>query len=228
MRTRFDEQMEELHVELIKMGSLCEDAIALSANLLVECSKDYDDKQAEIQKEVMNELRTKISNLEEEIDSKEYEIETLCMRLLLQQQPVARDLRNISSALKMISDMERIGDQAADIAELAKKGLGHYADSMIHIDDMAKATVKMVTGSVDAFVKTDLVLARKVMQDDDEVDALFEKVKTELMNLIYEKKIDAKESLNLLMAAKYFERIGDHAVNVAEWVEYSITGERKK
>lgn len=150
------------------------------------------------------------------------------MRLLLQQQPVARDLRNISSALKMISDMERIGDQAADIADLASKGLGHYSESMIHIDDMAKATVKMVTGSVDAFVKNDLVLAKKVMKDDDEVDDLFEKVKTELIDLIYEKKLDAKESLNLLMAAKYFERIGDHAVNVAEWVEYSITGERKK
>ncbi len=228
MRTRFDEQMEELHVELIKMGSLCEEAIALSANVLVECSKEYDGEQEKIQEEAIEALRKKISNLEEEIDSKEYEIETLCMRLLLQQQPVARDLRNISSALKMISDMERIGDQAADIADLASKGLGHYSESMIHIDDMAKATVKMVTGSVDAFVKNDLVLAKKVMKDDDEVDDLFEKVKTELIDLIYEKKLDAKESLNLLMAAKYFERIGDHAVNVAEWVEYSITGERKK
>lgn len=228
MRTRFDEQMEELHVELIKMGSLCEEAIALSVQVLLECSKEQNEEDEEVMQETIDDLRGKVSNLEEEIDSKEYEIETLCMRLLLQQQPVARDLRNISSALKMISDMERIGDQAADIADLTSKGLGHYSQSMIHIDDMAKATVKMVTGSVDAFVKNDLALAKKVIKSDDEVDSLFEKVKTELMDLIYDKQIDAKESLNLLMAAKYFERIGDHAVNIAEWVEYSITGERKK
>ena len=227
MRTRFDEQMEELHVELIKMGSLCEEAIALSAQILNECSRE-EEVDEEVREEAIQTVRNKISNLEEEIDSKEYEIETLCMRLLLQQQPVARDLRNISSALKMISDMERIGDQASDIADLTTQGLGYYSQSMIHIDDMAKATVRMVTGSVDAFVKNDLTLAKKVIKSDDEVDNLFEKVKTELMDLIYEKKIDARESLNLLMAAKYFERIGDHAVNVAEWVEYSITGERKK
>ena len=139
MRTRFDEQMEELHVELIKMGSLCEEAIALSVQVLLECSKEQNEEDEEVMQETIADLRGKVSNLEEEIDSKEYEIETLCMRLLLQQQPVARDLRNISSALKMISDMERIGDQAADIADLTSKGLGHYSQSMIHIDDMAKA-----------------------------------------------------------------------------------------
>ena len=219
MRTRFDEQMEQLHVELIKMGSLCEEAISLSVEALQK-SEDEDDK--------VKEIREKVAQLEEKIDAKEYEIETICYRLLLQQQPVATDLRNISAALKMISDMERIGDQASDIADLTSKGVHGYPKSMIHINDMAKATVKMVTGSVDAYVKNDLELAHKVIKSDDEVDELFEKVKKEIMELISDTKLDAKESLNLLMAAKYFERIGDHAVNVAEWVEYSITGERKK
>ena len=219
MRARFDEQMEQLHVELIRMGSLCEEAISLS----VEALQKGDDEE-----EKVTEIRERVATLEEKIDSKEYEIETICYRLLLQQQPVATDLRNISAALKMISDMERIGDQASDIADLTNKGVHGYSQGMIHIYDMAKATVKMVTGSVDAYVKSDLELARYVMRSDDEVDTLFEKVKKEIMELIVDKTIDAKESLNLLMAAKYFERIGDHAVNIAEWVEYSITGERKK
>lgn len=223
MRTRFDEQMEQLHVELIKMGSLCEEAIKVSVRGLRAASKEKGEDE-----ETMEECRNKVFELEEQIDAKEYEIETLCYRLLLQQQPVARDLRTISSALKMISDMERIGDQAADVADLTEEGIQGYSGSMVHIDDMAKATVKMVTGSVDAFVKNDLELARNVMASDDEVDRLFERVKEELMDLIYDKKIDAKNSLNLLMAAKYLERIGDHAVNVAEWVEYSITGERNR
>lgn len=231
MRTRFDEQMEQLQVELIKMGSLCEEAIALSAKALMENDLQKPTKKTEDRQEFPNQIQimvNKIFNLEEEIDTKEYEIETLCMRLLLQQQPVASDLRNISAAMKMISDMERIGDQAADIAELTKYIYDGHSQSLIHIGDMAKATVNMVTDSVDAFVKTDLNMARKVMKDDDFVDDLFDKVKDELVLLIYKKEINAKDSLHLLMAAKYFERIGDHAVNVAEWVEYSITGVRRK
>ncbi len=209
MRTQFDRQLETLHVELIKMGSLCEEGISLASKMLLEDESS---------------LAGKIRAVETEIDRKEREIEDICMRLLLQQQPVARDLRMISAALKMISDMERIGDQAADIAELAPYIVGSSSQSKVHIGDMARATVGMVTDSVEAFVKNDQALARQVMEDDNVVDALFMQVKNELMELIYQKDIDAKASMDLLMAAKYFERIGDHAVNIAEWVEYSITG----
>ena len=146
------------------------------------------------------------------------------MKLLLQQQPVARDLRNISAALKMISDMERIGDQASDIVENARYIQDNTYESNLHIRDMAEATMKMVTDSIDSFVKRDLELARKTMKEDDVVDELFNKVKTELIGLIGEDSSKGEMCLDLLMIAKYFERIGDHATNIAEWVEYSITG----
>ncbi len=209
MRTKFDEQLEQLHVELIKMGSLCEEAISLSAEILDGLSK------REIEK---------VGSLEHEIDQMERDIETRCIRLLLQQQPVAKDLRAISAALKMISDLERIGDQAADIAELSPYVTDIASQSKTQIKEMAKAAVSMVTESVEAFVKSDLKLAEQVMQKDDEVDQYFIQIKEELLELIYQKEVDAKAILDLLMVAKYFERIGDHAVNVAEWVEYSITG----
>ena len=146
------------------------------------------------------------------------------MKLLLQQQPVARDLRVISSALKMISDMERIGDQASDIAEIAKFIKNSNVQSRVHISDMAEAAIKMVTDSVDSFVKKDLSLARAVMEYDDKVDNLFDCVKDELVRLISEDRANGEFCIDLLMIAKYLERIGDHAVNIAEWVEYSITG----
>lgn len=212
MATRFQRQLEELHVEIITMGSLCEKAISLSAKAI--------QGNGEI-------LAHQVFDTDKEIDEKEREIETLCMRLLLHQQPVAKDLREISAALKMISDMERIGDQAADIAELSRYVDIKKLDSSIEITEMASNTVKMVTESVDAFVKADLNLCRKVINDDDLVDRAFDEMKEKLVELIYEKKIDAKDSLDLLMTAKYFERIGDHAVNIAEWVEYSITGKHR-
>lgn len=165
-----------------------------------------------------------MGSLEHEIDQMERDIETRCIRLLLQQQPVAKDLRAISAALKMISDLERIGDQAADIAELSPYVTDIASQSKTQIKEMAKAAVSMVTESVEAFVKSDLKLAEQVMQKDDEVDQYFIQIKEELLELIYQKEVDAKAILDLLMVAKYFERIGDHAVNVAEWVEYSITG----
>lgn len=206
MATRFERQLEELHVQIITMGSLCEKVIALSAKAIQgeDCARE-------------------VFETDREIDGLEREIEAICMRLLLHQQPVARDLREISAALKMISDMERIGDQAADIADLSK-----FIDrSVVEIPDeiarMAKKTVHMVTESIDAFVKADLVLCRKVIDDDDLVDELFNQTKNKLADLIY-KNMDAKAGLDLLMTAKYMERIGDHAVNIAEWVEYSITG----
>lgn len=212
MATRFQRQLEELHVEMITMGSLCEKAISLSSKAI--------QGNGEI-------LARQVFETDKEIDEKEREIETLCMRLLLHQQPVAKDLREISAALKMISDMERIGDQAADIAELSRYVDINKLSNAIDIAEMSENTVRMVTESVDAFVKADLNLCRKVINDDDLVDCAFDQVKEKLVELIYEKKIDAKDSLDLLMTAKYFERIGDHAVNIAEWVEYSITGEHR-
>ena len=208
MRNKFDEQLEKLHVELIQMGAACEDAISAAAEALLK----GDTALADVAEEA-----------EKDIDQREREVENLCLKLLLQQQPVARDLREISAALKMISDLERIGDQAADIAELTR--YIHLTDglSRLHIGDMARAVIAMVTDSVDSFVKGDLALARAVRAADDQVDALFEQVKRELIDLI---AADAagEVGLDILMVAKYLERIGDHATNVAEWVEYSLTG----
>ncbi|PWL53299.1 MAG: phosphate transport system regulatory protein PhoU [Clostridiales bacterium] len=212
MRIRFEEQLRRLNVELITMGALCEDAISAAIKGLLA-----DDEP----------LLQKVFAADHDIDRKERDIESLCMRLLLQQQPVARDLRVISSALKMISDMERIGDQAADIAEITKYIQNHrneHLKSRLHIHAMAAAAVKMVTDSIDSFVKKDLALARSVMAYDDVVDKLFDEVKQELIELISEKSADGELCVDFLMIAKYLERIGDHAVNIAEWVEFSITG----
>ena len=209
MRNKFDSQLEKLNLELITMGALCEDAISAS----VKGFLDDDDA-----------LCRKAVETEDEINRKERDIESICMKLLLEQQPVARDLRVISSALKMISDMERIGDQAYDIAEIAKFIKNSNVKSKIHIKDMAPAATKMVTDSVDSFVKKDVELARSVMAYDDKVDNLFDCVKDELVQLITEDKANGEFCIDLLMIAKYLERIGDHAVNIAEWVEYSITG----
>ena len=208
-RNKFDSQLEKLNLELITMGALCEDAISASVKGFL------DDDDALCQKAV---------ETEDEINRKERDIESICMKLLLEQQPVARDLRVISSALKMISDMERIGDQAYDIAEIAKFIKNSNVKSKIHIKDMAAAATKMVTDSVDSFVKKDVELARAVMAYDDKVDNLFNCVKDELVQLITEDKANGEFCIDLLMIAKYLERIGDHAVNIAEWVEYSITG----
>lgn len=213
MRNRFDEQLRILNNELITMGALCEEAISSAVKLLVD-----------------NDIKMKENVLEsdKQIDQKERDIETLCMKLLMQQQPVASDLRMISSALKMISDMERIGDQASDIAEIAEYATGCGIQSETHIADMARATIKMVTDSIESFVKKDTSLARTVIEHDDVVDNLFDKVKGELINSVQKKAVNAEALIDLLMIAKYFERIGDHAENVAEWVIYSITGKHAK
>lgn len=215
MRDRFDEQLGMLNVGLIRMGALCEDAIAYTARILM----------GEIN------LKDEVIKTERQIDQMEREIESMCMRLLLQQQPVAKDLRLVSSALKMISDMERIGDQASDIAEICSYIQGIEIESRLHIRDMAEATGRMVTESVDSFVKKDLAIARKVIESDDVVDNLFKKVKEELIGLLSEgstREEMGEFCIDMLMIAKYFERIGDHATNIAEWVEFSITGEHKK
>ena len=213
MSERFVRQLEELHVELITMGSLCEKAISLSAKT--------------IQGEGGMTLIGKIFETEKEIDAQEREIENLCMKLLLHEHPVAGDLRSISAALKMISDMERIGDQAADIADIVKVTSLDVPDASIRLKDMAKATASMVTKCIDAYVKQDLKLAREVIDSDDIVDDLFDEVKDEILQGMRKGITTDVQSLDYLMIAKYYERIGDHATNIAEWVVYSINGHHK-
>ena len=213
MRSHFDTQLNTLHVELIKMGALCEESIAAAMKAVL----DEDAAMA-----------ARAALTEREIDRKERDIEALCMKLLLQQQPVARDLRSISSALRMISDMERIGDQAADIAEISDFLTDCPLTNRVHLKEMAVEAVQMVTDSVDAFVKNDLELAHAVMKHDDMVDGFFRQIKDELIALIVEDSHNGEFCIDLMMIAKYLERIGDHAVNIAEWVEYSITGVRKQ
>lgn len=213
MRNRFDRQLKKLNDELIEMGSMIEKSIEKALVALVT-------QNVEKAKEVIA--------FDLEIDRQEREIESLCMKLLLQQQPVARDLRLISSALKMITDMERIGDQAADIAELAIfMSERPYIKELRHINQMGQETMVMVVTSVDAFVEKDLKKAQEVLEHDDIVDNLFEEVKLELIEMIHQNKEIGEQATDLLMVAKYFERIGDHATNIAEWVIYSITGEHE-
>ncbi|MDD3920686.1 MAG: phosphate signaling complex protein PhoU, partial [Eubacteriales bacterium] len=198
--------------ELIEMGALCEDVISMAANALTTGDTA---------------LAKQVAPLDGEIDQKERTIETMCLKLLLQQQPVARDLRQISAALKMITDMERIGDQAEDIAEIIAFMHGRTGQDCAYIGEMAAATIKMVTQSIDAFVARDMALADEVVAYDDVVDDLFSKVKTSLIDMLANHPKDGEYALDLLMIAKYFERIGDHAVNIAEWVVFSITGVHK-
>ena len=212
MRNRFDQQLFELNRELIEMGAMCEEAIASAAKALTTGDM---------------ELAAKVCENSSAIDQMERDIEGRCMKLLLHQQPVARDLRQISAALKMITDMERIGDQAEDIAEIVTSMNGHTMEGMELIEEMARATIEMVTASVDAFVKKDIEMAKKVIAKDDVVDDYFSKVKRGIITLIAEKQADGEFALDLLMIAKYFERIGDHATNIAEWVIYSVTGSHK-
>jgi len=211
-RTRFEEQLETLNVELITMGALCEDATTCAARALTEEDASY---------------VARVEEYEEEINAKEREIESLCMRLLLQQQPVARDLRTVSSALKMISDLERIGDQAVDIAEIAGKIGAVNVQSKTHIEELSRAAIHMTVGAVDSFVQRDLDAAYAVMAYDDTVDGLFDRIRDEIAYWIMEDGGCAEACIDLVMIAKYFERIGDHAVNIAEWVEFSLTGVHK-
>lgn len=212
MRNRFDTQLEQMNNELIQMGALIECAIASASKSLTD--KDLDKAK-------------KAKEADSEVDQKEREIESLCLKLLLHQQPVARDLRLISAVLKMITDMERIGDQAADIADIAPFLVNESYVAHGHIPKMAKATIAMVTASIDAFVKNDIELAQSVYAMDDEVDELFIEIKNEIIDIIRNNCGDAERAMDMLMVAKYFERIGDHAVNIAEWVEFAVTGVHK-
>ena len=212
MRSRFDEQLMLLNKKMIEMGAECENIISLAVNALLEG-------------DVSGAKRAKEQG--HSIDQLEREIESVCLKLLLQQQPVAKDLRVISAALKMITDMERIGDQAEDIAAIIGFLNGRTGRECHDIRLMAEATIKMVTDSIDAYVKQDLQLAKSVSDYDDVVDDAFDRVKQTLIRMITENTADGEYALDLLMIAKYFERIGDHAVNIAEWVEFSVTGVHK-
>ncbi|MGN0486876.1 MAG: phosphate signaling complex protein PhoU [Acutalibacteraceae bacterium] len=212
MRSRFDEQLLILNKRMIEMGAKCESIIALSAKALLSGERD---------------ISKKVAPIGHDIDLLEREIESICLKLLLQQQPVARDLRQISAALKMITDMERIGDQAEDIAEIISYLDGRTGEECRDIRSMAEAAIKMVTDSIDAYVKQDLTLAKAVSDYDDVVDDCFDRVKQTLIQMISDNDADGEYALDLLMIAKYFERIGDHAVNIAEWVEFSVSGIHK-
>ena len=209
MRAEYDRQLRELEEELFDMGSMCQQAVAFSGAVLIG-----DDET----------LREQVCSLEMEIDKKDRQIENICTGLLLRQTPVAGDLRFVSAALKIVSDMERIGDQAADIAELSRYISEKPLLEKVHISDICCVVMNMVTNSVEALVKKDEILARKVIGDDDIADELFVRIKEELVSLIQENRTEPQEILDLLMAAKYFERVGDHAVNIAEWVEFIVTG----
>ena len=211
MRTRFERQLKQLNDELIEMGNMIERAIQMAVSAML--TQDTDKAKEAIA-------------FDDEIDHMEKELEGLCMKLLLQQQPVASDLRTVSSALKMITDMERIGDQSSDIAEIIMELKKEpYVKKLDHIQEMAKETTMMVVKSVEAFVNKDINMARAVIATDDVVDGLFLEIKRELIQLINEKQEYGEQAADLLMIGKYFERIGDHATNIAEWVEFSITGQ---
>ena len=213
MRNRFDEQLHTLNHELLEMGALIERAIRSATDALVK-----QDVEAAL----------KAIAADKEVDQAERDIESLCLKLLLQQQPVARDLRLISSALKMITDMERIGDQASDIAELViYLSKEPYIKELTHLPQMAEKAIRMVSSALDAYVRKDVALAQEVMAMDEAIDALFVTVKDELIALIRNDAAAGSQAIDLLMIAKYYERIGDHAQNIAEWVEYALTGRHK-
>ena len=212
MRNHFNDQLAQLNRELIQMGGLCEDIIEIVSRALTGWEND---------------LIKRVTALGAEIDESERTIETLCLKLLLQQQPVARDLRQISAAMKMITDMERIGDQAEDIAEIITHLNCRVERESVQIREMAEATMQMVREAVESYVRQDLDLAHKVMDHDDIVDDYFIKVRTSLIDIIAANPADGEYALDLLMIAKYCERIGDHCTNIAEWVEFSITGVHK-
>lgn len=213
MRELFQKQLEELHTLLIEMGALCEQVIERTYQVLMA-----EDRHA----------ASEIIKGDDIIDNKEREIESLCLKILLQQQPVASDLRRVSAALKMITDMERIGDQAADIAEIIMTSNLKAPVKEIGLNEMARATMKMVTESIDSFVKQDLKIAQKVIADDDIVDQLFLDVRNHLAQGMADDIATREQLLDLLMIAKYYERIGDHATNIAEWVEFSILGQHRE
>lgn len=214
MRNRFEAQLHNLNEQIITMGAMVESAIASAARALA--NRDIS-------------LAAKVAESDNAIDEKEREIEHICLKLLMQQQPVASDLRMISAAMKMITDIERVGDQAADIAQLTVMLCQQNAVLITanELKEMAKATIKMVSGAIDAFVRKDIELVHEVIAYDDVVDEQFNNIRTKLMKSIRENENIDEHAIDEMMISKYFERIGDHAVNIAEWVEFSLTGKLK-
>ena len=213
MTAYYDSKLNELNDKLVGMGALIENAINHAVAALTQ--KNVAEAQ-------------KVSELEDKINDAEKEIEAFCLKLILHQQPVAGDLRLISAALKMITDMERIGDQAEDVSEICiLLSKNSYVHNLEHIKQMAEHMKKMVTDSINAFVTKDIVLAMSVCKNDDIIDDLFVKVRQDMIELISKDSSKGEVAFDLLMVAKYFERIGDHATNIAEWVIYSINGDRK-
>ena len=212
MRNRYEEQLRLLNRELTEMGALCEDSIACAVKYLTENKP---------------EMKQNAEECEKQIDRMERDIETLCMRLLMHQQPLATDFRLITAALKMISDMERIGDHAEDIVEIGGYITETDMQLRTHIAEMAQSAVKMLTASIDSYIQRNAKLAQSVILMDDTVDKLFIQLKQKLISVICNEKENAESVLDLLMIAKYFERIGDHAENIAEWVIYAVTGQHK-
>lgn len=210
-QSRFEKQLIVLNEQMVQMGSMVEQSIEMAASALVKQDTEKADQVIEYATDVSNQAR---------------QIEGMCMKLLLCQQPVARDLRMISSALKMITDMERIAVQSAEISELTiRMAQTPYIKKLEHVQKMAKETILMVVKSIEAFVNRDLEQAQGVIEMDDIVDDLFISIKNELIQMINADQRNGEQATDLLMIGKYFERIGDHAVNIAQWVTYSITGE---
>lgn len=214
MRDNYLKKLEQMQKELLEMGMLCEEAIQKTYRLLVS-------------EQEREELVKAIDVLEREIDAKERRIEADCIQLFLQQQPVASDLRLISSALKMITDLERIGDHATDIAEILETGSIKVPVKDIDLAKMAEIAMDMINRSVESYVQKDLEMAREVIDRDDVLDELFTNVRKEISRCSAEKIYTNDQTLDLLMIAKYYERLGDHATNVAEWVEFSLTGKHR-
>lgn len=208
MRNKFDEQLNVLNQELMKMGSTIEESIQKAVEALIR-------HDVELAKNVVEH--------DDEVDKEQKTIESICFNLLIQQQPVAKDLRNITAALKMVTDMERIGDHAADISEITiQLADQEYIKKLEHISDMARATMVMLIQAVESFVERDMEKAKSVINQDDNVDDLFEKVRDELISMIQQDRANGEQATDLLLIAKYFERIGDHATNIAEWVIFSL------
>ncbi len=208
MRNKFDEQLALLNKEMVHMGTMIEESIGKAVKALVK-------QDVNSAKEIMNS--------DEEIDREQKKIENICFNLLIQQQPVARDLRTITAAMKMVTDMERIGDHAADISEMtilmSNTEKYHLLD---HINKMAAETILMLNWSIEAYVQKDIEKAKEVIAHDDVVDDLFDEAKKDIIDMIREDSKKGEQVTDLLLIAKYFERIGDHATNIAEWVIYSL------
>jgi phosphate transport system protein len=213
-RANYEKELQHIFDNLVLMCRCIESAIEKSVKALVE--RDF-------------ELAREVYDDDKVIDKLEREIEQACLRLLVMEHPLARDFREVTAALKMITDLERIGDQAWDIAEITMQFKSEkYMKKLEHISQMAVIVIQMVKDGVQAYINKDLSLARSVYEADERVDILFDTVTADVINRVKVNPNKIKQEIRFVMIAKYLERIGDHAVNVGEWVEYAITGNHPK